>query len=121
MGEVSRYTENPIKKLWEAMKGIMRYLKGTKDLCICFGKQKAHVIDFTDVDYVVHADCKKPTSRYVFPCTGGGGGAVSRLQNCVALSTTKAEYVAATKACKYALWFSHLVGVSYSSLRALSS
>ena len=91
VGVVSRYMANPGKKHWEAVKGIMRYLKGTKDLCICFGKQKTSV-SFPDANYAGHADSW-----------------ISRLQKCVALSTTKAEYVATTEACKGALWLSYLV------------
>jgi ATP-binding cassette subfamily B (MDR/TAP) protein 1 len=109
VGVVSRYMANPGKKHWEAVKGIMRYLKGTKDLCICFGKQKASVVGFTDADYAGHADCRKSTSGYVFTFTGGAVSWISRLQKCVALSTTEAEYVAATEACKEALWLSYLV------------
>ena len=40
------------------------------------------------------------------------GGAVSwqsRLQKCVALSTTKAEYIAATEACKELLWMKKFI------------
>ena len=109
VGVVSRYMANPGKKHWEAVKGIMRYLKGTKDLGICFGKQKASVVGFTDADYAGHADCRKSTSGYVFTFTGGAVSWISRLQKCVALSTTEAEYVAATEACKEALWLSYLV------------
>ena len=71
VGVVSRYMANPRKKHWEAVKGIMRYLKGTKDFCICFGKQKASVIGFTDADYDGHVDYRKSTSGYVFTFTGG--------------------------------------------------
>ena len=38
VGVVSRYMANRGKKHWEAVKGVMRYLKGTRSLCICFGK-----------------------------------------------------------------------------------
>ena len=37
VGVVSRYMSNPSKKHWEAVKGIMRYLKATKSMCICYG------------------------------------------------------------------------------------
>ena len=36
VGVVSRYMSNPGKKHWEAVKGIMRYLKATKHMCICY-------------------------------------------------------------------------------------
>ena len=54
-------TWNLVKKHWEAVKGIMRYLKGTKDLCICFGKQMASVVGFTDADYAGHPDYPRPS------------------------------------------------------------
>ena len=37
MGVVSKYMSNPGKKHWEVVKGIMRYLKATKSMCICYG------------------------------------------------------------------------------------
>ena len=43
VGVISRYMANPGKKHWDAVKGIMRYLKGTKEMCICFGKHDAIV------------------------------------------------------------------------------
>ena len=41
---------------------------------------------------------------------GGAVSWISRIQRCIALSTTEAEYVAVTKACKEALWLSRVVG-----------
>ncbi|MCO5602391.1 hypothetical protein L7F22_056522 [Adiantum nelumboides] len=52
---------------------------------------------------------RKSTSGYVFTFTGGAVSWISRLQKCVALSTTEAEYVTATEASKEALWLMRLV------------
>ena len=44
MGFVSRFMSDPGKKHWEVVKGILRYLSGTKDMCICFGKSNSGVL-----------------------------------------------------------------------------
>ena len=38
VGVVSQYMANLEKRHWEAVKCIMRYMKGTKDMCIGFDK-----------------------------------------------------------------------------------
>ena len=95
---------NPGKKHWEAVKGVMRYLNGTKELCICFGKKEACVLGYTDADYAGDMDKRRSTSGYVFIFTGGAVSWRSRLQNCTSMSTTEAEYIAASEACKEAIW-----------------
>ncbi|MCO5570541.1 hypothetical protein L7F22_024264 [Adiantum nelumboides] len=40
MGVVSRYISNPGKKHWDTVKEILRYLKATKNMCICYGSQE---------------------------------------------------------------------------------
>ena len=109
VGVVSRYMSNPGKKHWEAVKGIMRYLNGTRKVCICFGRSEACVIGYTDADYAGDMDKRRSTSGYVFMFTGGAVSWRSRLQNCISLSTTEAEYIAAAEACKEALWLARLV------------
>ncbi|MCO5548943.1 hypothetical protein L7F22_002407 [Adiantum nelumboides] len=51
VGVVNRFMSNPGKKHWEAVKGVLRYLNGTKDMCICFGKDDLSVVGYTDADY----------------------------------------------------------------------
>ena len=49
-------------------------------------------------------DCRKSTSGYLFTFAGGAISWQSKLQKCVSLSTTEAEYIAATEAGKEMLW-----------------
>ena len=110
VGVVSRYMSNPGKKHWEAVKGIMRYLKGTKGMRICFGSKEACIDGYTDADYTDDMDKRRSTSGYVFMFTGGAVSWQSCLHNCVSMSTIEAEYIAIAEACKEALWLARLVG-----------
>jgi len=49
-------------------------------------------------------DTRKSTSGYLVIFAGGAVSWQSKLQKCVALSTTEAEFIAATEACKELLW-----------------
>ncbi|KAH9305565.1 hypothetical protein KI387_009969, partial [Taxus chinensis] len=49
-------------------------------------------------------DKRRSTSGCVFTLAGGPISWMSKLQSIVALSTTKAEYVSTSHACKEAIW-----------------
>ncbi|GKA51739.1 retrovirus-related pol polyprotein from transposon TNT 1-94 [Tanacetum coccineum] len=104
VGVVSRFLSNPGKKHWEAVKWIFRYLRGTSKLGITFGNGKPMLVGYTDSDLAGNKDNMKYTSEYLITFAGGAVLWQSRLQKCVALSTTEAKYVAAMKACKELLW-----------------
>jgi transposase InsO family protein len=104
VGVVSRFMSNPGKKHWEAVKWIFRYLRGTSKLGITFGDEKPMLVCYTDSDMAGNKDNMKSTSGYLMTFAGGAVSWQSRLQKCVALSTTEAEYMAATEACKELLW-----------------
>ena len=108
VGAVSRFMSNPGDKHWEAVKLILRYLCGTKNRCLCLGGGNVSIIGYTDSDYAGCSDSRKSTSGYIFQFMGGAISWRSRLQKCTALSTTEAEYVAASEACKEAVWLSRL-------------
>lgn len=108
VGVVSRYMSNPGKAHWEAVKCILRYLKGTQSMCICYGKSDFKLQGYCDADMAGDVDTRKSTSGYVFAIAGGAVSWCSRLQKIVALSTTEAEYISATEASKEAIWLGRL-------------
>ena len=104
VGVVSRFMVNPGKDHWEVVKWIFRYLRGSSKLCLTFGGFKPVLKGYIDVDWVGDLDGRKSTLRYLFTFVGGAVSWQLRLQKCVALSTTEAEYIAANEASKEMLW-----------------
>ncbi|CAL5439703.1 unnamed protein product [Camellia sinensis] len=104
VGVVSRFLSNPGKEHWEAVKWILRYLKGTAKMCLCFRDAKPVLEGYTDSDMAGDLDGRKSTSGLLFTFAGGAVSWQSKLQKCVALSTTEAEYIAAAEAGKEMLW-----------------
>ncbi|MCO5562840.1 hypothetical protein L7F22_016475 [Adiantum nelumboides] len=93
---------------WDAVKSIMRYLKGTKNKCLCYGKGPLELKGFCDSDMAGDVDTRKSTSGYVFTLARGAVSWCSKLQKIVASSTTEAEYISATEASKEAIWLARL-------------
>jgi hypothetical protein len=104
VGVVSWFLSNPGKEHCAAVKWILRYLRGTSRVCLCFGNGKQVLDGFTDVDMAGDIDSRKSTSGYLITYSGGAESWQSRLHKCVALSTTKAEYIAIIEAAKELLW-----------------
>eukprot|EP00253_Pinus_taeda_P026768 PITA_26768 len=88
---------------------VFRYLRGTSDYGLCYKGRPGldRVLDihgFVDVDWVGDLDQRRSTSGYVFNLFGGAIRWMSKKQSVVALSTTEAEYMAATHASKEVVW-----------------
>ena len=95
---------NPSKDHWEAMKWIFRYLRGSSKLCFTFGDFKPILEGYIDANRVGDLDGRKSTLGYLFTFAEKAVSWQSRLQKCVSLSTTKAEYIAANEESKEMLW-----------------
>ncbi|GJY03409.1 retrovirus-related pol polyprotein from transposon TNT 1-94 [Tanacetum coccineum] len=109
VGVVSRYMAEPGREHWEAVKIILRYIKGTSDVALCYGESGLTVKGYVASDYAGDLDGSKSTTGYVFTLSGGTVSWVSKLQSVVAMSTTEAEYVAAAQASKEAVWLKMLL------------
>eukprot|EP00253_Pinus_taeda_P024807 PITA_24807 len=94
VGVVSRYMKNLGKEHYMVMKWILRYLRGITNEALCFDGSNTALEGYVDVDMVDDRDNKRTTTGYVFTIGATIVSWVSKLQIVVALSTTKAEYVA---------------------------
>lgn len=109
VGVVSRFMANPGGEHWNTVKRILRYIRGTSDAALCYGGSEFTVKGYVDSDFAGDLNKSKSTTGYVFTLAGGAVSWVSKLQTVVALSTTEAEYMAATQACKEAVWIQRLL------------
>jgi hypothetical protein len=110
VGVVSRFASNPGKQHWEAVKWILRYLRGTADVPLCFGRADLVVRGYVDADFAGDHDTRRSTTGYVYTLGSTAVSWVSRLQKLVTLSTTEAEYVAVTEAAKEMIWLKAFLG-----------
>lgn len=106
----SRHTENPNNKNLIAVKRIFRYINGTKSKGIHFKSQENEELTaFCDSDFAGDEDTRRSHTGFVIFYNGGPISWCSRKQNVVALSSTEAEYIAASECCKEVLYLKTLL------------
>ena len=98
VSKLSRVMANPGPKHYRRALHLLRYLKGTMDLGVRYSKEGVTNVltAFTDADYAGCPDTRKSTSGYVCFVNNGPVSWMSKLQQPVAVSTTEAEYMAAS-------------------------
>lgn len=106
---LSRFMSSPTKLHMQAAKRVLRYLKGTMDYGIWYKRGGAgDVVVYTDSDFAGDIDSRKSTSGYVFLMDEAAVAWLSKKQPIVTLSTTEAEYVAASVCACQAIWFKRI-------------
>ncbi|GKA29992.1 hypothetical protein Tco_0716237, partial [Tanacetum coccineum] len=98
---VSRYLVNPGKNHWEAVKWILKYLRGTANVGLVYGTDRGNHVDvtgFVDSDYSKDPDKGRSITSYAFLVQVCVVSLKATLQHVVALSTTEAEYMALMEA-----------------------
>jgi len=103
---------DPRKGHWEAVKWVLRYIKGTIDVGLTFEKDstgKQECIGYVDSNYAGDLDKCRSTMGYVFTISQAPVSWRSILQSTITLSTTEAEYMAMTEAMKEAIWLQGLL------------
>lgn len=106
---ISRYMDTPSEFHLAAAKRILRYLKGTSNFGILYKKDEKDLLGYTDSDYAGDLNDRKSTSGYVFMLNSGAISWCSKKQPIVTLSSTEAEYVAASLCSCQAIWLRRLM------------
>eukprot|EP00253_Pinus_taeda_P029610 PITA_29610 len=113
VGVLRKFMSKLGKEHWTTVKWVFKYLRGTSDYGLCNQGRLGldRVLDihgFVDVNWAGDLDQRRSTSGYVFNLFGGVVSRMSKKQSIVALSTTEAEYMAATHASKEVVWLQRL-------------
>ena len=70
MSLVSRYMANPGKEHWKVVQWIFRYLRGTFNACLKFGKTGEGLAGYVDSDFAADLDKRRSLTGYVFTISG---------------------------------------------------
>ena len=108
---VSQALDKPTEADWQKVKHILKYLKGTSQIGIVYqaGHQTGVLTTYSDADYAGDISTRRSTSGVVCQYMGGPVAWLSQRQKSVALSTTEAEFMAASEAAKEIIWLSRLL------------
>lgn len=106
VGVLARFQSNPGVEHWNAVKHLMRYVKGTINYKLVYAPDPAAPMPatavvfrtYSDADLAGDASSGRSTSGMVVKIGTGATNWTSKLQPTVSLSTTEAEFVAACAA-----------------------
>ncbi|KAG5038153.1 hypothetical protein JHK86_018993 [Glycine max] len=98
VGVCARYQANPKISHLNQVKRILKYVNGTSDYGIMYCHcSDSMLVGYCDADWAGSADDRKSTSGGCFYLGNNLISWFSKKQNCVSLSTTEAEYIAAVQ------------------------
>jgi len=102
--------QKPYVEHLNAVKKILRYVAGTKDLALKYSRLPSFFLfGYTDSDYGGDKDDRKSTFAYVFSIGSGAISWASKKQSTISLSTTEAEYRAMFVVAQEAIWLRHIL------------
>ncbi|KAG8501874.1 hypothetical protein CXB51_004547 [Gossypium anomalum] len=108
---LSRFMHCCNKQHLQAVKRVLRYIKGTLSYGLKFSRNEdLKLIGYTDSDWAGSKDDMKSTSGYAFTLGSAMFCWSSKKQSIVAQSTAEAEYVAAAGAVNQAIWLRKILG-----------
>ena len=110
VGYVSRYMQTPKLIHMQAVKQILRYLKGTTEFGVYYQRNESRLIlGYSDYSHSVDLDDGRSTTGMVFYFNNAPISWNSQKQKTVALSSCEREFMAATTAACQALWLRGLL------------
>ncbi|GKB93692.1 retrovirus-related pol polyprotein from transposon TNT 1-94 [Tanacetum coccineum] len=101
----TRYQARPTKKHLKEVKRIFRYLRGTINMGLWYPKGSGFELTaFLDADHAGCIDTRKSTSGGIQFLGDKLVSWMSKKQDCTAMSSAEAEYVALSASCAQVMW-----------------
>ncbi|GJS08137.1 retrovirus-related pol polyprotein from transposon TNT 1-94 [Tanacetum coccineum] len=101
----ARYQARPTQKHLKEVKRIFKYLKGTINMGLWYPKDSGFELTaFSDADHAGCLDTRKSTSGGIQFLGDKLVSWMSKKQNCTAMSSAEAEYVALSASCAQVMW-----------------
>lgn len=109
---LGRRVSSPSQDDWTQLKNVVRYLMGSVNMKLKLSDvqgEKKNLVGYADADFAEDRDSRKSNSGQVFFLNGGAISWSCRKQTVVTLSSTEAEFVALSDACRETLWIRRLL------------
>lgn len=106
ISHLSQFASNPSLEHWQALVHVARYLNTTASLRLTYGSGAGDIVltGYCDADWGSSTDDRRSVTGYCFMINDVVISWNSRKQPTVALSSTEAEYMAASSAAREAIW-----------------
>jgi Reverse transcriptase (RNA-dependent DNA polymerase) len=112
VGALGRHSATPGAEHQHALDCVFRYLHGTSARRLVFQRaspESTQLTGYVDADWAGDVNDHKSTLGFIFMFGGAAVSWGSKKQTSVALSSTEAEYIAASYAAKEAIWLRRLL------------
>lgn len=110
VSRLSRYSADPTTIHIACAKRIFRYLKATKELGLVYSSNgECNIEGYVDSDWASDAEDRRSQTGYLFKIAGGVIHWRSTKQKAVALSSTEAEFIAASECARDAIWLRRMI------------
>ncbi|KAI1006624.1 hypothetical protein K3495_g1602 [Podosphaera aphanis] len=111
VNHLARFLANPSKEHSLAARRVLRYIAKDPDQGINFTKARGKAVleAYSDADFAADPSNSRSTSGTLIRLASGPISWRSHLQREVVLSTTEAEYLAATETCRQLQWIKSLL------------
>ena len=109
VNNVSRFVTKPTRNLWTAIQRIFKYLNSTLEIGLTYTRGKFEIVGWADSNYANDRQDRKSTTGWAFKIGTNLISWKSKKQSSVSLSTTEAEYMAASDCTKEAIWLQDIM------------
>lgn len=111
VNHIAQFLTNPSEEHYQAAKRVLRHISADPDKGITFtgGKNKPVLEAYSNAAFAGDPESTRSTTGSLIRIASGPVSWKSHLQRVVVLSTTEAEYLAATETCRQLQWVKSLI------------